>query len=255
MKSFISRLSGSNASHHRSPNYQKLGRLGVSIVFSRGPFVLAARSESTNLDFLRSCAIFFVVLFHILLYFQNTHPARSTSTSCPWPFRRPDPLCSYQSGSAVFPRTPGLPRARRSSVHALPHSPHLPYLSTKYRCCCAHRTVSHPGWPPSRQAVFVVNLHATGILSNIFLLQDLTHTESAIAPLWSLPYEMRMYLLVPLIYPKSGALRLLSLFFGSLRSLQARALATQRPFMVDLPCSRSPAAIPRNLHSRVPRDL
>jgi peptidoglycan/LPS O-acetylase OafA/YrhL len=33
-----------------------------------------------------------------------------------------------------------------------------------------------------------------------FLLQDLTHTESAIAPLWSLPYEMRMYLLLPLIY-------------------------------------------------------
>jgi hypothetical protein len=40
---------------------------------------------------------------------------------------------------------------------------------------------------------FFANLHATGILSNIFLLQDLTHTESAIAPFWSLPYEMRMY--------------------------------------------------------------
>jgi len=47
---------------------------------------------------------------------------------------------------------------------------------------------------------FFVNLHATGILSNIFLLQDRTHTESAIAPLWSLPYEMRLYLLLPFIY-------------------------------------------------------
>jgi peptidoglycan/LPS O-acetylase OafA/YrhL len=47
---------------------------------------------------------------------------------------------------------------------------------------------------------FFVNLHASGILSNIFLLQDLTHTESAIAPLWSLPYEMRMYLLLPFVY-------------------------------------------------------
>jgi peptidoglycan/LPS O-acetylase OafA/YrhL len=47
---------------------------------------------------------------------------------------------------------------------------------------------------------FFVNLHASGILSNIFLLQDLAHTESAIAPLWSLPYEMRMYLLLPLVY-------------------------------------------------------
>lgn len=45
-----------------------------------------------------------------------------------------------------------------------------------------------------------VNLNATGILCNIFLLQDLTHTESAIAPLWSLPYEMHRYLILLLIY-------------------------------------------------------
>ena len=53
---------------------------------------------------------------------------------------------------------------------------------------------------PRDSQFFFVNLHAAGILSNIFLLQDLTHTESAIAPLWSLPYEMRMYLLLPLVY-------------------------------------------------------
>jgi peptidoglycan/LPS O-acetylase OafA/YrhL len=47
---------------------------------------------------------------------------------------------------------------------------------------------------------FLAHLHATGVLSNIFLLQDVTRTESAIAPLWSLPYEMRMYLLLPLVY-------------------------------------------------------
>jgi peptidoglycan/LPS O-acetylase OafA/YrhL len=159
---------------------------------------------------------------------------------------------------------------------------------------------------------FFVNLHATGILSNIFLLQDLTHTESAIAPLWSLPYEMRMYLLLPLIYLLArkwrsplpvAVLWILAVIAGSgsryveklgfpdrfifaprfmagalayqassLRRLNlpaalwpiALALMTlfyfatrhQRPFMVDLPCSRSPAsAIPRNLHSRDPPDL
>jgi peptidoglycan/LPS O-acetylase OafA/YrhL len=31
-----------------------------------------ARSESTNLDFFRSCAILFVILFHLLLYFPHT---------------------------------------------------------------------------------------------------------------------------------------------------------------------------------------
>jgi hypothetical protein len=80
----------------RSRNYQKLGMLGVSVLFNLGPFVLDARSESTNLDFLRSCAIFFVVLFHILLYFQHLHPARSPQ-SFPSNARtpaRPALLCS-----------------------------------------------------------------------------------------------------------------------------------------------------------------
>jgi peptidoglycan/LPS O-acetylase OafA/YrhL len=39
-----------------------------------------------------------------------------------------------------------------------------------------------------------------GLLSNIFLTQNITNTESVLGPLWSLPFEMQMYVLLPLLF-------------------------------------------------------
>jgi peptidoglycan/LPS O-acetylase OafA/YrhL len=39
-----------------------------------------------------------------------------------------------------------------------------------------------------------------GLISNVLLIQNLTDTESVLGPLWSLPFEMQMYVLLPLLF-------------------------------------------------------
>ena len=49
----------------------------------------------------------------------------------------------------------------------------------------------------SFQAISVTPL---GVLSNLFLVQNITNTQSVLGPLWSLPFEMQMYVLLPLLF-------------------------------------------------------
>jgi peptidoglycan/LPS O-acetylase OafA/YrhL len=162
---------------------------------------LNARSESTNLDLLRSCAIFFVVLFHLLLYFQHTSTLRGHLNLAPighfgvlifFVHTGLVLLFSLERQESRAPSTPLFtPFIIRRIFRIYPLSILVVLLVELFRFPVGHLRDSQ---------FFFVNLHATGILSNIFLLQDLSHTESSIAPLWSLPYEMRMYLLLPLVY-------------------------------------------------------
>jgi peptidoglycan/LPS O-acetylase OafA/YrhL len=39
-----------------------------------------------------------------------------------------------------------------------------------------------------------------GLISNILLIQNITNTESVLGPLWSLPFEMQMYVLLPFLF-------------------------------------------------------
>jgi peptidoglycan/LPS O-acetylase OafA/YrhL len=62
-------------------------------------------------------------------------------------------------------------------------------------------------------AALALHLHADGrglaigswpgtseVLSNLFLVQNLTYAKSIIGPLWSLPLEVQMYVLLPLLF-------------------------------------------------------
>lgn len=44
------------------------------------------------------------------------------------------------------------------------------------------------------------HLGFVGVVSNLLLIQDLTHKPDSIGPLWSLPLEMQMYFLLPLLF-------------------------------------------------------
>jgi peptidoglycan/LPS O-acetylase OafA/YrhL len=45
-----------------------------------------------------------------------------------------------------------------------------------------------------------VHLDRLGLFANYFLVQDIANRPSILVTLWSLPYEMHMYLLLPILY-------------------------------------------------------
>jgi peptidoglycan/LPS O-acetylase OafA/YrhL len=158
-----------------------------------------ARDESANLDFLRSCAVLFVVGFHVLLFFQHTRLGPFNVHSIgQWGvliFFVHTSLVLMFSLERQEVRSPGEGVFWRFLIRRVfriyPLSILVVLLVEVTRMPVGvlfHGKFSAvtPGW--------------RDLLSNILLLQDITHSESIIVPLWSLPYEMRMYLVLPLLY-------------------------------------------------------
>lgn len=158
----------------------------------------AVYGDSPNLDLLRSIAVSFVVLSHLVLFFGKdqaylglvplgrwgvlmffVHTSLVLMLSLERQSRR-------QRGEALF-----WGFMLRRVFRILPLSCLVVLVIVLLKLPVAHL----------REGRFVgVPLTGVGVLENLLLVQNLTHTDSVEAPLWSLPFEMQMYLLLPGLY-------------------------------------------------------
>ena len=156
--------------------------------------------QDSNLDLLRATAVLMVVVFHVLLslgmvagrlgwlmglgrwavliFFVHTSLVLMFSLE-------------RQSATAAFGWRHYLAFLLRRCFRLLPLSTvviatvvalDLPVASVHH----GHFAAVHPG--------------VGGILANVFLVQNLTGTDSVMGTLWSLPFEMQMYLALPFAY-------------------------------------------------------
>jgi peptidoglycan/LPS O-acetylase OafA/YrhL len=155
-------------------------------------------SESRNLDMLRTIAVLYVVAYHVLLYFQITKPGGVNLQFGHWGvllFFVHTSLVLMFSLERQFCETPNkvlfFPFYARRFFRIFPLSVLVVLAVYMLRLPVTHL---HDG-------IFqYLSLDWYELLSNLLLVQNLTHTDSIIAPLWSLPYEIQMYLVLPLLF-------------------------------------------------------
>jgi peptidoglycan/LPS O-acetylase OafA/YrhL len=162
-----------------------------------------ASSESPNLDFLRSAAVIFVTAFHLQLLFEKRQSPYVAHLQLFHSIGNWGVLIFFVHTSLVlmfslerqrlrFEGAPAyLPFMVKRVFRIYPLSVFIVLLVTTLRLPVAEFT---------KGTLEAVHLHWTGVLANLLLLQNLTHTDSVIVPLWSLPYEMQMYLFLPFLF-------------------------------------------------------
>ena len=156
-------------------------------------------TESRNLDLLRSAAVLFVVVFHVLLFFQATTLAGINLHAIGhWGV-----LIFFVHTSVVL---------MFSLERQISRAPNNPWFGSYYArrvfrifplsvlIICAVYLLRLPVAHLHAGSFQAVHLNHSELASNLFLVQNVTHTDSIIAPLWSLPYEMQMYLALPLLF-------------------------------------------------------
>jgi peptidoglycan/LPS O-acetylase OafA/YrhL len=189
--------------------------------------------ESRNLDLLRAAAVLFVFGSHLILTLTPNHHVYD-AVHTPWvallyTLGNIGVLLFFVHTSLVLLLS--LERTRPSSLFSsfyirrffriyplsivcilivlslrIPYVPELAFIQ--------------PGW--------------RDIVSNLLLVQNLTHANSLISPLWTLPLEVQMYAILPLIFVLlrwKGSVPLVLILWG------IAAIAARRvPLLAYVPC-------------------
>ncbi|HMI50472.1 MAG TPA: acyltransferase [Candidatus Saccharimonadales bacterium] len=204
-----------------------------------------ANHENPNLDLLRATAVLYVFFFHLLLFGErSTHLPVHLDGLGQWGvliFFVHTSLVLMYSMERMAAKNPTkglyLPFLIRRCFRIYPLS--MVIVLTVFFC---KLPVAH-----LRGGIFLgVHLDPAGLLSNLFLYQNLTQTESIVAPLWSLPIEMNMYLVLPLLFivvrylSSLAAILLLWMLTVAAAALAAHSIHLQRygleDFLIYVPC-------------------
>jgi peptidoglycan/LPS O-acetylase OafA/YrhL len=160
----------------------------------------SAEGELPNLDFLRVWAVLLVLLSHLQFLFQLQ--------DAPGPLRwrglgKWGVLMFFVHTSLV------LAMSLDRSYRRLPSAPlFAPFMIRRFFrifplsvfTVAVVRFLNIPLGHIVNGKMVPVLLTKLGWLSNFLLVQNLTHQDSPNVPLWSLPYEMQMYLFLPALF-------------------------------------------------------
>jgi peptidoglycan/LPS O-acetylase OafA/YrhL len=169
---------------------------------------------SVNLDFLRAYAVLVVLAAHLIQNFNNN--VAELGPIDHWHFGRWGVLVFFVHTSLVLmqslERTP-LSGIRLAGYFYLRRAFRIYPLSILAVALCVAFGV------PSMPHLAYERLSWAELASNYLLTTNLTESRLVLVPLWSLPYEVQMYVFLPLLYwvtkQRLAKLSILALFCGS----------------------------------------
>ncbi len=153
--------------------------------------------ERTNLDVLRSIAVLMVVVFHLFEVFHIAEGGAFGHQLGQWGvllfFVHTSLvlMLSLERLSAEHPRFPTFTFLVRRVFRIYP----LSVLAVAV--VCAWRL---PLGDTVHGQFVASSFDLKTELSNYLLIQNLTHSDPVMAPLWTLPFEMQMYLVLPFLF-------------------------------------------------------
>ncbi len=179
--------------------------------------VVAEWSNEPNLDFLRSFAVLCVVARHLLAMCEV--PARAWLQ--PQALGIFGVLIFFVHTSLVLMLSLQREQRRRPVSHARLYGGFLIrrvfriYPLSAVAVLVVYFFIIPLGDPNAPRAGIIAAADPRMLWSNLFLVQDLVGVASMLGPLWSLPAEVQMYLLLPALYFLGRARGVRAIAFGA----------------------------------------